>query len=113
MARRVAIDDYRAERIRPRPANLEDWQDAADRVRQSGTPGFDDGVATADLLDTLAPERRAAFVLTQILGLSYQEAAQVCRCPLGTLRSRIVRAREDLIALLREDEDTSRERSTG
>jgi RNA polymerase sigma-70 factor (ECF subfamily) len=42
-----------------------------------------------------------------------EEAAHVCRCPVGTIRSRIVRAREELIALLREAEDTSRERSTG
>jgi RNA polymerase sigma-70 factor, ECF subfamily len=57
-------------------------------------------VAVADLLARLDPDRRAAFVLTQVLGLPYAEAAAVCGCPVGTIRSRVARAREDLIAML-------------
>ncbi len=53
-----------------------------------------------DLLRRLEPERRAAFVLTQVLGLDYREAARVCSCPVGTIRSRVARARADLLALL-------------
>ena len=49
------------------------------------------------LLDGLDPERREALVLTQILGLSYVEAAGVCGCPIGTIRSRVARARDDLL----------------
>ena len=41
-----------------------------------------------------------AFVLTQVVGLSYAEAAQVCACPVGTIRSRVARAREELAAHL-------------
>jgi RNA polymerase sigma-70 factor (ECF subfamily) len=37
------------------------------------------------------------LVLTQILGLSYAEAGEVCRCPVGTIRSRVARARDDLM----------------
>jgi RNA polymerase sigma-70 factor (ECF subfamily) len=56
--------------------------------------------ATADeLLAALEPGRRAAFVLTQMLGCSYAEAAAVCGCPVGTIRSRVARAREDLDAI--------------
>jgi RNA polymerase sigma-70 factor (ECF subfamily) len=41
-----------------------------------------------------------------VLGLSYQEAADVCGCPVGTVRSRVARAREDLLDAMRErDED--------
>ena len=54
------------------------------------------------LLAALDPDRRAAFVLTQLLGCSYAEAAQVCDCPIGTIRSRVARAREDLDAMLSE-----------
>lgn len=53
-----------------------------------------------DLLAALAPERREAFVLTQLLGLSYDEAAVVADCPVGTIRSRVARARADLAAFV-------------
>jgi RNA polymerase sigma-70 factor, ECF subfamily len=49
------------------------------------------------LLDGLELARRTAFVLTQIIGCSYEEAAQVCECPIGTIRSRVARARNDLL----------------
>lgn len=61
----------------------------------SGDPG--DAIALEDLVARLAPDRRSAFFLTQVLGLSYQEAADVCGCPIGTIRSRLARARSDLI----------------
>jgi RNA polymerase sigma-70 factor (ECF subfamily) len=58
--------------------------------------------ATDELLAALEPGRRAAFVLTQMLGCSYAEAAAVCGCPVGTIRSRVARAREDLDAMTTE-----------
>jgi RNA polymerase sigma-70 factor (ECF subfamily) len=57
-----------------------------------------------DLLDRLDPDRRVAFVLTQLIGLSYLEAAEVCGCPVGTIRSRVARARTDLIEAIGEPE---------
>jgi len=66
--------------------------------QQAEPPGAQ---ATVDsLLAALEPDRRAAFVLTQLLGCSYAEAATVCGCPVGTIRSRVARAREDLDAML-------------
>jgi RNA polymerase sigma-70 factor (ECF subfamily) len=56
-------------------------------------------VMADDLMAALDPDRRAAFVLTQMLGCSYAEAAAICDCPVGTIRSRVARAREDLDAL--------------
>ena len=55
------------------------------------------------LISQLAPERRHAFVLTQLVGCDYAEAAEICGVPLGTIRSRVARAREDLIAALAGD----------
>jgi RNA polymerase sigma-70 factor (ECF subfamily) len=52
----------------------------------------------ADLLARLTPDRRASFVLTQILGLTYEEAAAALEVPVGTIRSRVARARADLVA---------------
>ena len=53
-------------------------------------------VAAADLLARLDTDRREAFVLTQVMGLSYAEAAEVCEVPVGTIRSRVARARAAL-----------------
>jgi RNA polymerase sigma-70 factor, ECF subfamily len=55
--------------------------------------------AVALLLAGLEPDRRAAFVLTQMIGCSYAEAAAICDCPVGTIRSRVARAREDLVVM--------------
>jgi RNA polymerase sigma-70 factor (ECF subfamily) len=49
------------------------------------------------MVAALDPQRREAFVLTQMIGLSYAEAAQVCGCPVGTIRSRVFRARAELV----------------
>lgn len=67
-----------------------------------GQPPAEPGAqAVADeLIAMLEPGRRAAFVLTQLLGCSYAEAAVACDCPVGTIRSRVARAREDLDAML-------------
>jgi RNA polymerase sigma-70 factor (ECF subfamily) len=53
-----------------------------------------------DLVAELDDDRRVAFVLTQFVGLPYAEAAEVCGCPVGTIRSRVARARADLLAAL-------------
>lgn len=53
---------------------------------------------TDEMLALLDGDRREAFVLTQFVGLSYDEAAEVVGCPVGTIRSRVARARSDLIA---------------
>jgi RNA polymerase sigma-70 factor (ECF subfamily) len=67
-----------------------------------GQPPAEPGAQAAadDLLAALEPDRRAAFVLTQLLGCSYAEAAAVCGCPIGTIRSRVARARDDLDAMI-------------
>jgi RNA polymerase sigma-70 factor (ECF subfamily) len=61
-------------------------------------PDAAESVTVRLLLDALDPDRREAFVLTQLIGLSYAEAADVCGCPVGTIRSRVARARDDLVA---------------
>ncbi len=54
-------------------------------------------LGATDLVRRLPAERRGAFVLTQLLGLSYAEAAAVEGVPVGTIRSRVARARGDLV----------------
>lgn len=50
--------------------------------------------ALNDVLDAMPVDLSAALILCEIDGLSYQEIAVVMQCPLGTVRSRIFRARE-------------------
>ncbi|MFG2503684.1 sigma-70 family RNA polymerase sigma factor [Streptomyces sp. NPDC048441] len=104
IARRAVIDSLRHAAARPRLSDTDDWQSAAERAQPRGLPGFDDGVVLADLLAALPDERREAFVLTQLLGLPYAEAALLTGCPVGTIRSRVARARLSLMERLREAE---------
>jgi len=62
----------------------------------------DHSLDLGDLVDGLEDDRRLAFVLTQELGLGYAEAAEVCGCPVGTIRSRVARARMDLLSQMGE-----------
>jgi RNA polymerase sigma-70 factor, ECF subfamily len=107
IARRVCADAVRSRRRRRLTLVREDAElealgsgDDADRVGE--------GAAVADLLARLDPDRREAFVLTQLLGLPYAEAAEVAGCPVGTIRSRVARARADLVEALGDEAATAR-----
>jgi len=52
-------------------------------------------------IDALSEDLRQAIVLREIEGLSYEEIADVMKCPIGTVRSRIFRAREAIATRLR------------
>lgn len=58
-------------------------------------------------MEALPEELRTAIVLREIEGLSYDEIATVMNCPIGTVRSRIFRAREAIAERLRPLLDTA------
>lgn len=99
IARRAAADHVRAAQRR---------RHLLDRLRaRSGGATVGDAtgaVALYDLLTVLSLERRSAFVLTQLLGYSYAEAAEICGCEIGTIRSRVARARTELVDAERDHE---------
>ncbi|MBY8889470.1 sigma-70 family RNA polymerase sigma factor [Streptomyces sp. PTM05] len=97
IARRTVADRFRYAASRPRLSDTADWQLVAERTQPRGLPGFEEGLALRELLDALPVERREAFVLTHLVGLPYAEAATVTGCPVGTVRSRVARARTSLI----------------
>lgn len=107
IARRVLIDELRRRRSRPTTVSSEHWVEQADlRTLAVGAApaGVAERVEWETLLRDLGPDRREALVLTQVLGLSYQEVADICGCPIGTVRSRVARARDDLIRWSRADD---------
>ncbi|MFV0532860.1 MAG: sigma-70 family RNA polymerase sigma factor [Cumulibacter sp.] len=102
IARRVCADHVREQQRRPAPAPIDEITDPVDPAADHSGHG-----ALRDLLERLDEDRKEAFVLTQVLGLSYQEAAEVSGCPIGTIRSRVARAREDLVAAVRAADDAA------
>lgn len=66
-----------------------------------------------ELLHHLDDDRRAAFVLTQLNGFRYDEAATMLGVPIGTIRSRVARARAQLVEQLAVDEPHRREPDAG
>jgi len=70
-------------------------------------PTQDWAVALTNLrtgLRRLPPEHREALILVGAAGMTYEEAAQICGCALGTIKSRVNRARAKLSKLLDDDE---------
>ncbi len=98
IARNTAIDGLRA--ASRRPVGVELVEDHAGSV----APDPAGLVTTERLLASLPPDRRLALVLTQILGRPYAEAAAVCDVPVGTIRSRVARGRQQLVAALGADD---------
>ena len=55
-------------------------------------------------LQQLPDEHREALILVGAAGLSYEEAAEICGCALGTIKSRVNRARARLLRIMEADE---------
>ncbi|WKD62228.1 ECF RNA polymerase sigma factor SigC [Corynebacterium ciconiae DSM 44920] len=94
LARRVWVDSVRHDMARPRKSITE-----IDDVPRSTTPAaWSEWIDARMVMDKLSPDRREALILTQVLGYTYEEAAKIAGCRVGTIRSRVARARQDMIA---------------
>jgi RNA polymerase sigma-70 factor, ECF subfamily len=62
-----------------------------------------------DAIEELPEELRTAITLREIEGLAYEEIAQLMNCPIGTVRSRIFRARESVAKRLRPQLGTTQD----
>ncbi len=77
-------------------------QDAAERIPGSNS----EQTWAAELSDTaraltwLSDEQREALILVGAGGFSYEDAAAICKCAVGTVKSRVARARKSLLAIL-------------
>jgi RNA polymerase sigma-70 factor (ECF subfamily) len=98
-------------------ADIEDAEtfDDGDHLRDLNTPDsmlLSKQVAEAvnRAIDKLPEDLRTAIVLREIEGLSYEEIAETMNCPIGTVRSRIFRAREAIAHELRPVLDTAKDK---
>jgi RNA polymerase sigma-70 factor (ECF subfamily) len=78
----------------------------AEQLRDANTPeseleGKQIAAVVNKAMDALPEDLRTAITLREIEGLSYDEIASVMNCPIGTVRSRIFRAREAIATELR------------
>ena len=101
--RNLHIDGIRAQTVRDR---------GADEIRQTaqlhplGGNTMDSELRLREVhqaMQALSEEHRAALMLICVEGLSYKEAAEVLQVPLGTITSRLVRARKALMDQLDDD----------
>ena len=104
IARRVVADHIRHAQSRPRTAVGADPDHLPGGDRHAR--GFEDLVEATTMIASLTAEQREALLLTQLLGLPYADAAEVCGCPVGTIRSRVARARDALLAGVERDDLT-------
>jgi len=89
---------------------LQDSDDGPDLVNRLKDPDTPEGLALTEeirgtvnaAIDALPEDLRTAIVLRELEGLSYEEIAAAMDCPVGTVRSRIFRAREAIDRRLRE-----------
>lgn len=89
--------------------------DSAEQLRDLNTPenqlmSRQVGETVNQTLESLPEELRVALTLREIEGLSYEEIAEAMQCPVGTVRSRIFRAREAIAEKLRPLLGTGKDR---
>jgi RNA polymerase sigma-70 factor, ECF subfamily len=101
IARRAAADAVRRNVRRRRLQRRAEGQAGATANPSGATDDHAGTHAVRALIDALPSDQRVAFVLTQVVGCSYAETATVCGVPIGTIRSRVARAREQLLDDLR------------
>lgn len=99
IATNAALDELRRRERHGSHASLES---AALIDRERPFEQIDDQLLIAEALETLTPEHRAAVVLREVAQLDYAEIAEILDVPLGTVRSRIARARRHLANALTE-----------
>lgn len=96
------IDEIRARQRQARVVVAANDEEGLADVQASGSQA--DALAVRQAVSRLSEDHRAAVALVLVEGLSYKEAADALGVPIGTLTSRLARAREQLQAMLAPEE---------
>lgn len=89
--------------------------EAGEQLRDVNTPeslllSKEIGTTVTDTIESLPEELRTAIQLRELEGMSYEDIARIMDCPIGTVRSRIFRAREAIAERLRPLLGTSKDK---
>lgn len=95
--RNLYFNEFRRNRALMRPLEAADLETHATAPAQQAGLEFDD---FRRAFNTLPAEQREALVLVGADGFRYEEAAAICGCPIGTIKSRVARARGEIEKLL-------------
>ena len=96
VCKNVWIDELRAREVRQRYPSVADDEDQAPTT-ESVAAGEQELDAVSAALELLPDEQRLALSLVAVEGKSYAEAAEILGVPIGTIMSRIARARKNLL----------------
>jgi RNA polymerase sigma-70 factor, ECF subfamily len=114
-AKKALMDMKRDPRVRESSPRADDDGDETSRAENELTDGEtpeallaskEIAAAVNAAIEALSDDLRQAITLREIEGLSYEEIAEIMQCPIGTVRSRIFRAREAIALRLRPLLDT-------
>ncbi|AKE40393.1 RNA polymerase sigma factor [Corynebacterium kutscheri] len=100
LARRVWVDNIRHDLARPKKSIAQ-----VESIDSPSESTWSDWVDVQLIIDELPIERREALILTQVLGYSYEEAATIAGVRIGTIRSRVARARADILAASKNNDE--------
>ena len=103
---RIAVNAC-SDELRRRRMKFVSMEALAETGHEPGHEGFEERTVTGGSIEwaigCLQEEYRAAVVLRDVQGYAYEEIASILHCPMGTVRSRISRGREQLRALLTQN----------
>jgi RNA polymerase sigma-70 factor (ECF subfamily) len=100
LAHGLAVDDIRRRRVRQVAEQERAWEDVGETDHDFTSV---DAQAIHRALDELPPPQREAIVLFFLENMSQEEIAEVLRCPVGTVKSRLHYAKRGLHELLMRD----------
>jgi RNA polymerase sigma-70 factor (ECF subfamily) len=97
----ILRNTYYTHVLRRRREVRDEQGEYAGQLRTPATQDWSVAMRTLQLaLQRLPPEHREALILVGAAGLSYEEAAEICGCALGTIKSRVNRARARLLKIM-------------
>lgn len=107
IAQNLWLDRGRTKRSRGEPIDIDTLHDLAGSDGRRVTEGRLTLMAVCEKMQSLSPDQQVLIALVCVEGLTYKEAAAVLELPIGTVMSRLARARQALAAALGEPAELS------